>query len=247
MMKAPTNSDDEANTSRNVVQEPEPLVLWSRRLLRGVGARDGLVAVRQHLGDGRRSSPCRHAVVGRRPIRKSNVPERSSTSWAVGVEDATVAPPRLSVSPNPTMPTIVNSCGAAPGQTVIRSPTARSAVSACRVDATSSSRAAPVRDERVAERRVRRSRHADVGAPAGCDRLAVRVDDLRVALDVALGRATPATASRPSHDSGTGSGPAARRPGRPWRTRPTRTWTSMPPSSSAKRSSNAALNVSVST
>ena len=44
---------------------------------------------------------------------ESNTPSLSRTRWAVGVSNrASVAPPRLSASPNPAMPLIVNSSGA---------------------------------------------------------------------------------------------------------------------------------------
>ena len=125
--KDPTNSAMNANTSSAIRKKPSPSFSCSDCS----SATEVLVTAStlggQHLLD--RGS---RAARGRRPRRpsteiESNSPSLSSTRCAVGnVNDASVAPPRLSASPKPTIPEIVNSSGGPWNRIFTCSPTVRS-------------------------------------------------------------------------------------------------------------------------
>ena len=129
MMNAPTNSAMAANTSRAIRKNPRPSFSCSDC------SSATEVAVSASVFGGSSCWIVSRSCAGSMPSSpstemESNTPSLLRTRWAVAVSNsARVAPPRLSASPNPAMPEIVNSSGAMPSnRIVIGEPTVRSYV-----------------------------------------------------------------------------------------------------------------------
>ena len=111
MMNEPTNSATNAKTSSAVLKKPSPSCNAC------VASSATVVDVTASAPSGRTASTEARSSEAATPsspttLIASNTPCLSSTRWAVSVsKTASVAPARLSASPNPAMPTIVNSPG----------------------------------------------------------------------------------------------------------------------------------------
>ncbi len=253
MMKAPTKSDTRANTSRNVCRNPSPSPTWSDASF----AASAPVMASYPCGSTRETA--RRSSVSDTPSsatteRKSKVPERSMSSCAVCTSKAAaVAPRRLSVSPMRKMPEIVNSREPLVKMIEIRWPTVRScavavpASTATSVDVVGSFPSTRLRPASV-DQEV-----PIVGAPPGVMASPVTGSTIfAYPWMLPTTSFTPGTASTvATTDSGTGSRswppPPPGPPACAANAETPCTCTSMPAVVVVNRSSNAALNVSVST
>ncbi len=125
MMNAPTKSAMKANTRRAIRKNPSPCF----SAFDCSSATDELVTACTPLGS--TCSMLVRSVAGSTPSAalteiESKTPTLSSTFCAVGVSNsARVAPARLSASPNPAMPEMVNACWPPTKLIVIFWPTVR--------------------------------------------------------------------------------------------------------------------------